>query len=329
MSGNTRQLLILSNSVDGTADILVGLCEERGQPVFRFNIDLWLDYRFLWTPEGLAITDPTGRVLESDEVDACLWRRPSLKDTPNWRGGTAEDRAATEAELHFLVREIADWARARGVLRLMEPGGSRRVGRIAQMRVARDFFSVPDWAVGWGMRLPPGRRVVKRFVPEALGAIGDRYIFVKSVEADRLSPDWPWLTQEVARGSHDATVVYVAGRCFGFEMAAPRAELGAEDWRRLIGSGRDQWRTWEMPEGFVAKIKRYMERLGLFYGRLDFLTGDGDPDFLEVNPTGQFGWLDDPAAGWMLHGAVLDAALDPRTTIYGNEMIRELPDIRP
>lgn len=107
-------LLILTNSIDGTADILSHLCAERDQPVFRFNIDLWLDYRFAWTPPGFAISDPSGRTLESHDLTACLWRRPSLQETPEWRGGTSEDRDATEAELHAIVRELSEWSRARG-----------------------------------------------------------------------------------------------------------------------------------------------------------------------------------------------------------------------
>jgi hypothetical protein len=217
-------LLILTNSIDGTSDVLVQLCAERRQPVFRFNIDLWLDYAFAWTPAGFAIRDPSQRTLDSTDVSACLWRRPSLQDTPAWRGGTAEDRSATEAELHAVVREIAEWARARGRLRLVEPSAPRRVGRLAQMRVAREFFAVPDWSLGWGFRWPAGKRMVKRFVPEALGLARDRHIFVQSVDAERLSPDFPWLTQEIADqiadqialGARDVTVLYVNGQCFGF-----------------------------------------------------------------------------------------------------------------
>jgi hypothetical protein len=216
-------LLLLTNSIDGTADVLVQLCVERCQPVFRFNIDLWLDYRFAWTPAGFAIGDPSGRTAGSEAVSSCLWRRPSLQDTPEWRGGTAADRIATEAELHAVVREIAEWARARGRLRLIEPSAPRRVGRLAQMRVASEFFSVPDWSVGWGFRWPAGKRMVKRFVAEALGPRRDRHIFVQSVDAERLSPDFPWLTQEIGQGARDATVLFVNGKCFGFEMRLTRA----------------------------------------------------------------------------------------------------------
>ncbi len=229
-------LLILSNSLDQSADVLVGLCAARAQPVFRFNIDLWLSYRFAWTPDGFSIRDPSGRMISSDEIRACLWRRPYLKDTPQWQGASEEDREATEAELHALVLEMADWARARGRLRLVEPSANRRVGRLMQMRVAHEHFTVPDWAVGWGFRYPAGRRMVKRFAQEPLGPERDHFLFVRSVEAEQLSPDWPWLTQEIAQGSRDATVLYVNGRSFGFEMEETRQNLGVEDWRILSGA---------------------------------------------------------------------------------------------
>ncbi|MEZ5841532.1 MAG: hypothetical protein R3D02_14265 [Hyphomicrobiales bacterium] len=315
-------LLLLSNSIDGTADVIVELCEKRGEPVFRFNIDLWTQYRFAWTPDGYAFEDPTGRKVTSAEVTACLWRRPSLRDTPDWEGGSPEDRPATEAELHTLMRELADHARARGVLRLMEPFGGRRVGRLTQMRIAREFFAVPGWAAGWGLRWPPGRRMVKRLTTEGVGADRDHYIFVQSVDSERLAPGWPWLLQEIAPGSRDATVVYVAGQSFGFEMEKTRADLEVEDWRIRNGATTDKWRDWAMPAGLAEAIRAYMDRLGLHYGRLDFIAGDGEPAFLEVNPNGQFGWLDDPD-GWPLHRAVLDAVLDPAFSITGAEVARE------
>jgi len=320
-------LLLLTNSVDGTADVLVGLCAERGQPVFRFNIDLWASYRFAWTPDGFAFADPSGRVTGSAALTACLWRRPSLRETAGWAGGDPNARDATEAELHALMREIAEWARARRLLRLIEPNGPRRVGRLAQMRVAREFFVVPEWSMGWGVRWPAGRRMVKRLTTEPLGLERDRQIYVQSVEAERLAPGWPWLTQAIAPGTRDATALYVAGRTFAFEMERTRADLDVEDWRTRVGVHVDVWRPWATPPGFAERVDATMRRLGLRYGRLDFLSGDGEPTFLEVNPNGQFGWLDDPA-GWPLHRAVLDAALDPASAVE-NEAIREAVEAPP
>jgi len=312
--------LLLSVSIDRTADVLVALCGERGLPVFRFNVDLWQSYCFIWTREGFVIRDPTGRSVSSNDVSACLWRRPSLRYTPDWQGGTADDREATEAELSALVREIGEWARAAARLRLIEPTATRRVGRLTQMTVGAEFFTVPEWIAGWGFRRPQGRRMVKRLAPEALGSARNQFIYVQSVDAERLSPDYPWVTQDIGRGARDATVLFVHGRCFGFEMERTRDELAVEDWRTLIGAEGDRWKTWALAPEVQEKIIAYMGRLGLRYGRLDFLVDEDEVTFLEVNANGQFGWLDDPN-GWPLHNAVLDAALDPTSTIRGDEAV--------
>lgn len=268
--------------------------------------------------------DPIGRLMSADDITACLWRRPTLRETPDWRGGTSDDRAATEAELHCVVRELAEWAKARALLRLIEPSAPRRVGRLAQMRVAREFFVVPDWSAGWGYRLPSGRRMVKRFAPTPVTSDGERYIYVRSVEAAHLSPEYPWLTQAPGRGARDATVLYVNGKCFGFEMRSTREEYGVEDWRTLASVGKDFWRPWPLSDSVRERIVAYMARLGLRFGRLDFLSGDDDPTFLEVNSNGQFGWLDEPDT-WPLHNAVLDAVLSESSTIAGNEVVQETP----
>jgi len=315
-------LLLLSNSIDETADVLMQLCRERAAPAFRFNIDLWADYRFAWQHDGFVIHDPKGRTASSGDVSACLWRRPSLLDTPLWKGGTIDDRDATAAELHTIVRELAAWAAATGRLRLIEPGGARRAGRLTQMRLARRFFHVPEWTVGWGFRSPPGRRMVKRLSTEGLGSAKDRYIFVRSVDAERLSPSWPWLLQDVATGTHDATVLHVNGRSFAFLLENSRDELNVEDWRTRIGAYRDRWIPWSLAPDLSRSIDAYMKCLGLRFGRLDFLVGKDEVSFLEVNPSGQFGWLDS-APDWSLHNAVLSAALDPSSSINGNEEITE------
>ena len=321
-SRSAPMLLLLTNSLDGTADVLVGLCAERGQPVFRFNIDLWASYRFAWTPDGFAFADPSGRVAASQAITACLWRRPSLRETAGWVGGDPNAREATEAELHALMREIAEWARARRLLRLIEPNGPRRVGRLAQMRVAREFFAVPDWSVGWGVRLPAGpahgqaphhrtawapsataRSTFSRSTPRACRPIGrgsprrsrrERATRPRSMSREESSPS-KW--SKPAPSSASRT---------GARASAPMPTSGGHG-RRRPASPRESTPT--------------MRRLGLRYGRLDFLSGDGEPTFLEVNPNGQFGWLDDPA-GWPLHRAVLDAALDPSSTL-NDETIRE------
>jgi ATP-grasp ribosomal peptide maturase len=49
----------------------------------------------------------------------------------------------------------------------------------------------------------------------------------------------------------------------------------------------------DLPEQVESGIRRLMDSLGLKYGALDFVvTPDGEWIFLEVNPTGQYGWIE-------------------------------------
>lgn len=164
--------------------------------------------------------------------------------------------------------------------------------------------------------------MVKRFVPIPIGPNDDQYIYVKSVDAAQLSPEYPWLTQEAGQGTRDATVLYVNGLCFGFEMRMSREAYGVDDWRILSNVSSDHWRPWLLSNHVQDKIVAYMSQIGLRFGRLDFLTGEDDPIFLEVNPNGQFGWLDEPPT-WPLHNAVLDAVLNSTSAILGNERADE------
>ena len=56
-----------------------------------------------------------------------------------------------------------------------------------------------------------------------------------------------------------------------------------------------------------------MRELGLKFGRFDFIIGGKEPQFLEVNARGQFGWLDDEKLN--LSNEVVDAILDLSSTI--------------
>jgi hypothetical protein len=63
----------------------------------------------------------------------------------------------------------------------------------------------------------------------------------------------------------------------------------------------------------ASAICEFMNAADLKFGRLDFVVDGNDWAFLEVNPNGQYGWLDDESLS--LHHRVLDAILDPDSTL--------------
>ena len=67
-------LLVISNSFDATADLLVS--RLGAGKVFRFNFDLWHDYKIDINSKGFILSDPSGREVSADRVVKVLWRKP-------------------------------------------------------------------------------------------------------------------------------------------------------------------------------------------------------------------------------------------------------------
>ena len=66
------------------------------------------------------------------------------------------------------------------------------------------------------------------------------------------------------------------------------------DWRRASPSSLC-FRSYKLPRSVSDKCVRLVANLGLTFGAIDMVkTPDGDYMFLELNPNGQWGWLEKP-----------------------------------
>jgi hypothetical protein len=306
-------LLTVTNSLDGSADVLATLTNRRGIAHFRWNSDLFTEYRFEATAEGFRIEDPAGRIVTSEQITAAYWRKPFINGSGAESFAEAE-RRWVDSHWRAIVREVGTWCRSAGRLRLVDPEGDRRVGKLRQMWLARDLFQVPDWSVTSGLAPQCFHRVVKTLVPEMIETERLGFVYTTEIPAGaNLDSRYPWFTQHMRRCGRDATVVFILGECFAFETVEDRAASGT-DWRAHIGTDRQlAWRRIDIPKDVAESCRTFMERSGLHYGRFDFICDDDGWWFLECNPNGQYGWLDDDSA-W-LHAKVLDAVLSPEATV--------------
>jgi hypothetical protein len=90
--------------------------------------------------------------------------------------------------------------------------------------------------------------------------------------------------------SHDITVAYVYGSLFAY--ALDRKTFEGLDWRKHNLSPDLKWQSFELTESQSSAIRAFMKEIGWTFGRLDFLLSNGKLIFLEVNPNGQWAWLD-------------------------------------
>jgi hypothetical protein len=108
--------------------------------------------------------------------------------------------------------------------------------------------------------------------------------------------------QDEVHADFDLTVVYVAGQSFAFTLN--RLSFKGADWRKQINRDALDWQRYELPRSLEKAIQAFMDDASLEFGRLDFLLIDDVAHFLEVNPNGQWAWLDIDGA----HG-IFDAVI--------------------
>jgi len=103
----------------------------------------------------------------------------------------------------------------------------------------------------------------------------------------------PATFQEHLPKAKEFRVTAVGGRLFTASIDT-RGLAGAEtDWRRSAKEAYARWRVDRLPTATGAALLRLLHRLGLEFATADFvLTPEGRLVFLEVNPAGEYLWLD-------------------------------------
>ncbi len=103
---------------------------------------------------------------------------------------------------------------------------------------------------------------------------------------------FPSLFQESIQKLMEIRVFYLDGAFYSIAMLLCASKQMVVDYRRATSQIR--YAKYTLPAEVQIKLKQLMKRLGLNTGSIDLmLTVKGDYYFLEVNPTGQIGWVSD------------------------------------
>ncbi|MFL6334565.1 MAG: MvdD family ATP-grasp ribosomal peptide maturase [Pyrinomonadaceae bacterium] len=103
----------------------------------------------------------------------------------------------------------------------------------------------------------------------------------------------PMTFQEMIPKALELRVTVVGDRIMSASIASQSSERAAHDWRRDGLRMIQDWRPYELPREVEEKILCLMDYFVLNYGAIDIIvTPDGRHVFLEVNPVGEFFWLE-------------------------------------
>lgn len=122
------------------------------------------------------------------------------------------------------------------------------------------------------------------------------------LESARWSPS---IYQALIPKKYDIRVTIVGDRCFAAAIDSPSDPAARIDWRQTENPELPHYSI-NLPGALETTFRQLMETLHLTFGAIDLIeTPKGEYVFLEVNPNGQWLWLDN-----MLKLGISDAVAD-------------------
>jgi glutathione synthase/RimK-type ligase-like ATP-grasp enzyme len=111
---------------------------------------------------------------------------------------------------------------------------------------------------------------------------------------DLESTRWsPAIYQELVPKRYDVRATFVGGQCFAAAIDSQTDPAAIIDWRRTENPALPHHRI-TLPSETVEGLRSLLRELRLTFGAIDLVqTPSGEYVFLEVNPSGQWLWLDD------------------------------------
>jgi glutathione synthase/RimK-type ligase-like ATP-grasp enzyme len=128
----------------------------------------------------------------------------------------------------------------------------------------------------------------------------------------------PMTFQEMIPKALELRVTVVGERVMSASIDSQSSERAAHDWRRDGLRMIRDWQPYELPRQVEENILRLMDYFVLNYGAIDIIvTPDGRHVFLEINPVGEFFWLE-RSPGLPISDAIADVLLGRSRRRPGN-----------
>ncbi len=286
---------------DITADMVITALNERGVPVVRFDPSdigehLSLSARFGARPASPAghLTTPS-RTMRLEGVRSLYWRRPTWPHFDHLED--ADARHATAQVRHGLGGTLYALPNCRYVNHPLRNHTAEH--KPLQLAAAQRLgFSVPPTLISNNLDdirafiAEQGAVIYKalRWTPYRNSDGVGLTTWTEPVTADEVDESVtviPHLFQSQVDKVADLRVVVVGDRVFPV-----RIDSGLLDWRADYDALTYQVVT--LPDGMDKALVAYLEHFGLASGSFDLaIDRDGHLHWLELNPNGQWGWLED------------------------------------
>jgi hypothetical protein len=237
--------------------------------------------------------DPTG-------IAAAWFRRPSIFSDIEEPDIAREESLSIQYRglQRFLWESVPDerWFNAPTAMRRAE-------GKLSQLEIAKQVgFTIPETVVSnqWQDVLDiSSKQLTLKMVDGVLRTReGVRFFYAKKLHNDanilplRTAP-YPGIWQAYIEKAREWRITVVGKQTFNAAIYTDKS--AKDDWRlHQYKTKSVQFKAEPFPEDMKKKCFQFLKRYNLTYGAFDFIEQpDGKIVFLELNPSGQYGWLEE------------------------------------
>jgi hypothetical protein len=294
---NKIQCLIISNTLDYSTDLVCLALEKRNANYLRINRDQFEKFRITLDVSKIRLFieyDNQEFIFENSSKNSIFFRAPVFIRTMNKSFSLEEQIYKSQWNSfirNLIVFDLINWVN--------NPVDTYRAENKAfQLKKAKENgLEIPKTLITNTISNKIEERenyIVKSIDTALFNENGiEMFVYTNVVSRNELiNSDLtlaPVFIQEYLKEKLDLRVTYISGELFPVEILSKNKVI-FDDWRKEKKEELE-YKLTILPLDIEKKIINLMKELKLEYGGIDLIKKDNKYYFIEVNPTGEWGWL--------------------------------------
>ncbi|WP_097034484.1 hypothetical protein [Clostridium tertium] len=284
-----KNILIITSSIDYTVDYIINNYGYKNM-FYRVNVDMFNRYKFNISYENGFYIESSQWSIGEDELDAIYYRKPLL---PNLCKYEQSYHKMISKDIISYINGIVDGFD--GIV-LSKPSILRKTeNKIYQIKIAKKVgFKFPISSIGTSLddinKIIEIGAIIKPLTTGKIISNNECEIIQTAKVQSCIKEDisiTPLYIQQYIEKSYELRVTIINNKIFPVKIES----FNLIDWR--IDQNKNKYTVVNIPEDIKIKCLEMMKIMNLKFGAFDFIVNnDNEYIFLEVNPNGQWLWLE-------------------------------------
>ena len=299
-----NRVLVITNKEDVTVDFVIDKLKKHSISYYRFNTeDIGSVISILFDGSSYFLKDKNKNTdVEIDEFDSIYFMRPKLPQPINNLTPGEQYFYSTEITTYLegLYRSLSEkyWLNSVFDIRMLENkpyqiSMAKGLGlNVPELCISNDFDRCREFVIERGQCI---------FKPLKVGLIqepGDKGKVLYTTKVDKKYMDniethgaMPVYLQEQINKNCDVRVTVVGNNVFSAKILSQDDEVSKIDWRKSESMLSHE--RLDLPDDIREKCLSMCDKFNLDFAAIDFVLDDnGRFWFLEINPNGQWAWIE-------------------------------------